>query len=171
MTAPTPSGAQDADPIGDDLQFEDVPEPGGPALGVVAAAVPVVLGVVGALLSWQLGVGDLADPGAGLWPFIVSVGMVAIGLALVATAVHDTSTERFTRGTTGTLIGAASLVAYAALIENIGFEISTVLLAVVWLKVIGSETWRSTVIVGVLSAAALHLIFVELLSVNLPRLI
>lgn len=171
MTDATPTEAGKAGPVEDDLQFEDVPEPGGPALGLVAAAVPVVLGGLGAVLSWRLGVGELADPGPGLWPLIVSVAMVAIGLALLVTAVHDTSTESFTRGMTGTLVAALSLLGYTAVIEHIGFEIPTVLLAVVWLKVIGSETWRSTLLVGVLSAAALHLIFVELLGVNLPRLI
>lgn len=97
--------------------------------------------------------------------------MVAIGLALLATATRDTSTEGFTGGMVGTAIGAVSLLGYAAIFERTGFEVATILLAVVWLKVIGSETWRSTVLVAVASTAVLHLIFIELLTVNLPRLI
>ena len=164
--APTADATDD-----DSLVFEDVPDPGGPVLGVVAAAMPVVLGGIGIVLSWQLGVGKLSDPGPGLWPLIVAASMVAIGLALLATATRDTSTERFTAGTTGVLIGALSLVGYALLFERTGFEVATVLLAVVWLKVVGAESWRSTVLVALLSTAVLHVIFVELLSVNLPRLI
>lgn len=155
----------------DSLVFEDVPDAGGPLLGIVAAVLPILLGGVGVVLSWQLGVGELADPGPGLWPLIVAASMIAIGLALLATATRDTSTERFTAGTTGVAIGALSLVGYALLFERTGFEVATVLLAVVWLKVVGAESWRSTVMVAVVSTAVLHLIFVELLSVNLPRLI
>lgn len=171
MSHPTPAGHAASRPAEDDLQFEDVPDSGGPALGVVAALVPIVLGAWGAWMSWDLGVGELADPGPGLWPLIVCVAMVLIGVVILIGARHDTSTERFTAGVPGAVLGAVSLVVFSAVIELVGFEVATVAVAVVWLKVIGAETWRTSVLVGVLTAAALHLIFVELLSVNLPRLI
>ena len=153
----------------DDL--EEVPEPGGATLGLVAAVVPLVLGVAGATGSWRLGVRTLDNPGAGLWPFVISLALVLLGVALLVRARSDRSTERFTKGAWGVGIGAVSLVAYALLFERVGFEIPTVLVVIVWLKVIGSETWRSTLTIAGAAVAALYLIFIVALGVNLPHLI
>jgi putative tricarboxylic transport membrane protein len=146
-------------------------QPGGTVLAAVAAGAVVALGVAGTALSWQLGLGRLRNPGSGMWPFVLSVAVTFIGLALLLRARSTTDTERFTRGTLGVVVGGASLVVFGLLFELVGFEIPTALVLVVWLKLIGGETWRSTAAVTVGAVAALHVGFVGLLNVNLPHLI
>jgi len=53
----------------------------------------------------------------------------------------------------------------------VGFEIPSLLLCAVWLRFLGGESWRSTVAVSVVTVAAFHVLFVELLSIPLPRLV
>jgi putative tricarboxylic transport membrane protein len=64
-----------------------------------------------------------------------------------------------------------SLLAYSWLFERIGFEIPTALLLLLWLKVIGRESWKSSIIITVVATAVFYLLFVTGLGVSLPRLI
>ena len=174
-TPSTAGGAGIAPPAEPDVVLAaDEPEQlrlGGTVLAAVAAGAVTALGAAGAVVAWRLGLGRLGNPGSGMWPFALGTVMTLIGLALLLRVRSTADTEQFTRGTLGVVLGTASLVAFGLLFELVGFEIPTALLLVVWLKVIGSETWRSTAAITVGAVAALHLGFVGLLSVNLPHLI
>jgi hypothetical protein len=63
-----------------------------------------------------------------------------------------------------------SLLAYAALLPMIGFEIPTVLLLFFWIKILGREGWRSAVTVSLVATAVVYGLFVLLLAVPLPHL-
>ncbi|MEU6036982.1 tripartite tricarboxylate transporter TctB family protein [Actinomadura sp. NPDC047616] len=138
---------------------------------IVAALVPLVFGLVMAVLSWRLGVGDLADPGPGLWPLIVSVALVVLAAALVLRSRPTGAEERFTGDAALVAAGAASLAGYALLFERVGFEIPTVALLVLWLRVLGRESWRITVAVSLATTAAAYLLFITALGVSLPHLV
>ena len=137
----------------------------------LAALVPLALGVGAGYRAYGLRVGSLVDPGPGLWPLAVCVFMVLVSAALLATAGRALETEAFTRSSAVVLGAAASLVVYAALWNLIGFEIPTALLLVLWLRVIGGESWRTTLVTAVLGTAAFYLLFIVALGVSLPHLI
>ncbi|MFF5989005.1 tripartite tricarboxylate transporter TctB family protein [Prauserella flavalba] len=138
---------------------------------VIAAAVLCALGVGAAILSWQLGIGDLADPGPGLWPLVVSVAMAVIAAVLVVRSAPTGEEERFGRESLIVVIGVVSLLGYVLLFEQVGFEIPTVALLVLWLKLLGRESWRMTVIVSVVATAAIYLLFITGLEVSLPHIV
>ena len=46
-----------------------------------------------------------------------------------------------------------------------------VLLGIVWLRFLGGESWRSTIVISVLTTAAFYGLFLYALSVPLPHLI
>ena len=79
-------------------------------------------------------------------------------------------TEKFTAGVKYVALGAVSLLAYSV-IESVGFELPTLVVAVVWLKLIGRETWLSTLLYGVGAVVAVYLIFIIGLRVSLPHLL
>jgi putative tricarboxylic transport membrane protein len=138
---------------------------------IIATAIPLAIGVVAAILSWRLGVGDLADPGPGLWPLVVSVAMVVIAAVLVVRSRPTGGEERFGRGAVIVVVAAGSLIGYALLFERVGFEIPTVALLVLWLKVLGRESWRMTVAVSLGVSVALYLLFITGLGVSLPHIV
>ncbi|MDP4502212.1 tripartite tricarboxylate transporter TctB family protein [Nonomuraea turcica] len=140
-------------------------------LNVVAALVPLVIGVVAALMSWNLGVGSLSAPGPGMWPLVVSVAMVVVAAVLVLQSRPRGDEERFTKDVVTVAIAAASLIAYAFLFELVGFEVPTIALLVLWLKGLGRESWRVTAVVAVVATAALYLLFITGLGVSLPHII
>jgi hypothetical protein len=168
-----PSGEPDEATTVEELveQWEaEKPPAAGTASNLAAAAVVGALGVLGLLSSLDLGLGRAAAPGPGTWPAIVSAALVvlAVGLAVAAPRTHDA--EQF--GTTSwlVLVGLATMVGFAATVGTIGFEIPSALLAFVWLKVLGREGWRTSVVTSVLVTAAFYLIFVVALSTPIPHL-
>ncbi|RVX38666.1 putative tricarboxylic transport membrane protein [Nonomuraea polychroma] len=140
-------------------------------LNVVAALVPLVIGVVAAIMSWSLGVGSLSAPGPGMWPLVVSVAMVIVAAVLVLQSRPRGDEERFTKDVVTVAIAAASLIGYAFLFELVGFEVPTIALLVLWLKGLGRESWRMTAVVSVVATAALYLLFITGLGVSLPHII
>jgi putative tricarboxylic transport membrane protein len=138
---------------------------------IIAAGVPLVIGIVAAVMSWQLGVGTLADPGPGLWPLVVSVVMAIIAAVLVLQSRPTGAEEKFTREALIVVVAVVSLLGYALLFERIGFEIPTVALLVLWLKVLGRETWRATIAVSLVSTTAIYLLFITGLGVSLPHIV
>jgi len=136
---------------------------------VVAAAV-VALGVAAVAGSLALDVGSAGSPAAGTWPLLVSVVVLVLGLALVATARRTTDAERFSSTSWLVLAGLATMVVFVAVISVIGFEIPAALLAFVWLRFLGRESWRTSIVASLAMVVAFYLIFVAALSVPIPHL-
>ena len=144
--------------------------PAGPAYQVVGALVALAVGLTGAVLAYGYGLGTLQRPGAGLWPFTVSMLIVALSLLLLVIGRRLQDSEKFTRASLLVLVGLATFVGLGVLLPVIGFEIPSLLLCVVWLRFLGGESWRSTAIVSVATVAAFYLLFLYGLRIPLPHL-
>ncbi|WP_433442355.1 tripartite tricarboxylate transporter TctB family protein [Nonomuraea sp. CA-141351] len=150
---------------------ETRPPHAGPVSQVAAALAALAVGVAGAIGSLALGLGRLTQPGPGLWPFAISVVIVVLSATLVVTGRGLEDAERFSKASLLTGIGLVTLILLAVLLPLIGFEIPSLLLVFVWLRWLGKESWRSSIVVSVATVAAFYLLFVVLLQVPLPRLI
>ena len=149
---------------------EHRPPAGGPAYQVIGALVASAVGLTGAVLAYGYGLGTLKRPGAGLWPFTVSMLIVVLSLVLLVIGRRLQDSEKFTRASLLVLIGLATFVGIAVLLPIIGFEIPSLLLCVVWLKLLGGESWRSTAIVSLTTVVAFYLLFLYGLRIPLPHL-
>ncbi|GIG35548.1 tripartite tricarboxylate transporter TctB family protein [Cellulomonas pakistanensis] len=150
---------------------EERPPAGGPAYQVAGAAVTIAIGVLGAVLALGYGLGSLDRPGPGLWPFAISVVVAVLGLALLVGGRRATDTERFSRSSLIPAAGVVTFVGLGALMPLIGFEIPSLLLCAIWLRLLGGESWRSTVLVSVGTVAAFYALFIYGLRVPLPHLL
>ena len=142
----------------------------GSVTNVVTALVLVGLGAAAFAGSLALGVGSAARPGPGTWPMLVSGVLTGLGLVLLALARRTTDAERFHRSGLLVLGAVASMIVFVALIGTIGFEIPSAVLAFVWLRFLGGEGWRLSVVISLGTVAAFYLIFVGALSVPIPHL-
>ncbi|WP_233213391.1 tripartite tricarboxylate transporter TctB family protein [Mycobacterium hubeiense] len=150
---------------------EERPPAGGPAYQTVGALVGIAIGVSGAVLAYGYGLGSLREPGPGLWPFIVSVVIVALSVILLVAGRGLTDSEAFTRSSLLPVIGVVSFVVFGLLMPLIGFEIPALALCVVWLRFLGGERWRTTIVISVLTTAAFYFLFLYGLRIPLPHLI
>lgn len=150
---------------------EERPPAGGVSYQVVGALVGLAIGAGGAVLAYDYGLGSLQHPGPGLWPFVVSVVITVLSLLLLVAGRGLTDAEKFTRSSILAAVGAITFVAFGLLMPLTGFEIPGLLLCVIWLRFLGGESWRSTIVVSVLTVAAFYALFLYGLSIPLPHLI
>lgn len=149
---------------------DETAEPAGRWAAIVAGVVPLVLGIMVTWQSYGLGLGTLIEPEAGLWPFCLGVALIVMSVGLVIGRERFGFCESFTRGSAPVLIGAMSIAAFVVALPLVGFEIPGVVLLAFWLKVLGGESWRITLIVPIGCVAVFHLLFIELLGVPIPFL-
>lgn len=155
-------------------QVEDDAEHRPPAAGtttsMVVALLVVALGAAAVVGSLSLGAGSAGNPGSGTWPMVLGVLIVVLGIALAVNARGTSDAERFSRSSWLVLAGLATMVVFVAVIEVVGFEIPAGLLAFVWLRFLGGETWRSSILISLAVVVAFYLVFVAALSVPIPHL-
>ena len=103
---------------------EERPPAGGPAYQVVGALVALALGLGGAILAYGYGLGSLREPGPGLWPFLVSLVLIAPvgGPAGRAADTSPTARPSPARACSPPSVCSPSWVS-RALMPVIGFEI------------------------------------------------
>lgn len=150
---------------------EERPPSGGPVYQVVGSLVGLAVGVGGALLAFNYGLGSLREPGPGLWPFLVSVLIAVLSAVLLVVGRGLTDSEAFTRKSVLPVVGAITFVAFGLLMPLTGFEIPALILCVIWLKFLGGESWRNTIVISVVTVAAFYLLFLYGLRIPLPHLI
>ncbi|WP_231972567.1 tripartite tricarboxylate transporter TctB family protein [Nocardiopsis alborubida] len=163
--APEEAAPQEAAP-----EDDEPPKPLAPWANTAVALTVIALGVAGAAGSWALGPGTPADPGSGTWPLLVSVAIAALGTVLLGLARRTADTEVFSASSWKVLAGIATMVGFVAVVGVIGFEIPSALLAFVWLRFLGGESWRLSAIASVLIVVAFYTVFVGLLAVPIPHL-
>jgi len=146
------------------------PPAAGPVNNLAAAVVVIGFGVFALVLSLRLGIGSAESPAAGTWPFVISLVLIILGIVLATVAARTKDAERFSSASWAVLFGLASMVAFGLLAGVIGFEIPGVLLAFFWLKVLGREGWRTSIIASVAIVIAFYLIFVVALGTSIPHL-
>jgi hypothetical protein len=149
---------------------EHRPPPAGPVTNVVVALIVITLGAVALVGSLSLGAGSAGNPDTGTWPLLISVALVLLGIGLALTARSNSDAERFSRSSWLVLAGLVTMIVFVALISVIGFEIPAAVLAFVWLRFLGHESWRSSIITSLAVVVAFYLIFVAALSVPIPHL-
>jgi cation transport ATPase len=169
---PVPSSLHDLEEAVHQLEAEAEhrPPPAGRTTNLIIAVVVIAFGAAALVGSMSLGAGSVNQPGSGTWPFLVSIVLVLLGIGLLFTARGTADAERFAQPSWMVLVGIATMVVFVVLIPVIGFEIPAGLLAFVWLRFLGHESWRSSIITSLAVVIAFYLIFVAALSVPIPHL-
>ncbi|MCT7658962.1 tripartite tricarboxylate transporter TctB family protein [Mycobacterium deserti] len=150
---------------------EERPPAGGPRYQIVGALIGIVIGVGGAALAYGYRLGSLREPGPGMWPFVVSVVIAALSVILLVTGRRLDDAEAFTRSSALPVVGVVTFIAFGLLMPLTGFEIPAVVLCVIWLRFLGGESWRNTLIISVVTTAVFYFLFLYGLRIPLPHLI
>ncbi|GAA5116648.1 tripartite tricarboxylate transporter TctB family protein [Pseudonocardia adelaidensis] len=146
------------------------PPVAGRTTDVVVGVAVVGLGVAALLGSFALGVGSARTPGPGTWPLLISGALVVLGLGLLAMTGRTRDAERFTRASLLVLAGLATMAGFVAVVAVIGFEIPSALLMFVWLRFLGGEPWRTSIVTSIATVVGFYVVFVGLLTVPIPHM-
>jgi len=145
-----------------------------------AAISMFVFGAMTAALSLQLPLGTLRMPGTGFFP-------LALGLALMALAagrgvqLYRARPEAAAPGTPAAPAAAegegatrrvvlfvCGVIAAVALLQPLGYVLSSFLLMLVLLLILGLRPWYTSAGIAFVSAAACYVVFVFWLKIPLP---
>ena len=125
-----------------------------------------------AYASYQLGLGSAGRPGAGLFPFgaALAIGVIAI-FRLIGVGPAQPETMLATSTLEGKKIIAviAGMLAYAVMLDDVGFAICTFLLLAFYLKFVAAQPWQKSLVFAAVTALGAHLFFDVLLRAQLPR--
>jgi len=132
------------------------------------------LGTYAAMKARTFGLGTLAEPGAGFFPFWGGVLVVACSLVIVARTFKGARADELPhsapRPPNWSKISAcvAVLFAYTAALPLVGFGVSTFLVMLVLSRFDPRTTWRGSLAIAALGALGFWLLFVRLLAVSFP---
>lgn len=141
---------------------------------LAASALLVALAAGTCAGAWRLGLGDVHTPGPGFMPFAAAAllgAMALIQLVRLAVAARDQGAGRraFAQSRWSIIaIVLGTLVGFGAVIDTLGFAISTFLMLSVLFGVIARKRWWMALTVALLIAVVARLAF-RALGLELPR--
>jgi len=123
--------------------------------------------------SYRLKLGVTTKPGPGFFPF--GAGLIMLFLSLIALFQWmgkkdspEITVQKKPLRWWNIVIILAAIPAYALSLEKIGFLINTFLFISVLLKVIEPQTWKTSILWGVITAIAANLVFNVLFRAQIP---
>jgi putative tricarboxylic transport membrane protein len=133
----------------------------------------ILFSLVVCVEAYRLRLGTITKPGSGLFPF--SLGMVMLVLSLIAffRAIgrrnrneKETYQEPFRWW--GIVIILAATLAFALTLEKIGFLVNTFFFVGILLKVVEPQTWKTSIIGGLITAVVANVLFNIIFQARIP---
>ena len=123
--------------------------------------------------SYRLSIGSMSQPGPGFFPF--GAGFIMLFLALAGLwqslkksgGKEQTNRDEPVRWKSIVIILVATVV-YAFSLETIGFLINTFLFMCILLKVVEPQTWKTSIIGGLIAAIAANIVFNVIFQAQIP---
>ncbi|HLT01055.1 MAG TPA: tripartite tricarboxylate transporter TctB family protein [Geminicoccaceae bacterium] len=130
--------------------------------------------------SMELNIGWVAGrgPGAGAWPFWLSVGMLLTSLATLfrwfrRITPESRSSEIFMSRAAVSIVGTAvaALTALLIGIHTIGIYLSLILFLIFFVRIVGRHSWFTTLAIALLTPVLVFCLFEWALTIPLPKAI
>ena len=136
--------------------------------------------MVSALFCWgavDLGLGDLTEPGAGLFPFMISLLLIVFAIGLFAASLRKRGRFSFVEirklwpdrdGFRRIGLTVLFLASYVVALNYLGFLLVTFLFIFVLMRFIEPQKWPTVILGSLLTAGVSYAIFEIWLRANLP---
>lgn len=131
-----------------------------------------MFGVLVALEAQTLKLGRISRPEPGFFPFWLGIALVILGAVLAVSSRRGTAAE--SEGSWKELkwekivYSLVSVLAYAFLLQPLGFLISTFILMFLLFRVVGDQKWFVVAAGSVITSLVTYLLFRVWLQVQLP---
>lgn len=123
--------------------------------------------------SYRLRIGSIGKPGPGFFPF--GVGLIMLILSVIALfqtlgkkQKGEQSISRESMRWWNIVLILAAIPLYALSLEKIGFLINTFLFVSLLLKVVEPQRWKTSLVGGLITAIAAHVVFNVIFRTQIP---
>ena len=131
-----------------------------------------ILGLAIAIGGVRLKVGSISVPEPGFFPFLAGTVVAALAMCRLAAMGLQKTQSKASSQSTGAVWKAAALATalavYTLILEQLGFMLSTSLLAVAVMRIARSQSWISTIAISATLSVVCYYLFSVLLKVSLP---
>jgi putative tricarboxylic transport membrane protein len=140
----------------------------------ISSAAWFFIGLLILIFSIPYGLGEVHSPGTGFMPFYTGVTMCVFSVFIFIEATRARRDGlRWENPLKGTLwekpiIALAALVAYALLMDRLGFLLATALLIGFLLRGIHPQKWIVVILGAILTSIIMYLVFQVWLKTQLP---
>jgi len=123
--------------------------------------------------SRHLSFGSMRVPQTGFFPTVLAILLLILAAILFGQGFVGAEPGRgpdkiLTEGWSRIGLTLAAMIAFALVLESLGFLLSTFFLMILLLRAIESQRWSKVVVVAVLTAIASYAIFGWILGIPLP---
>lgn len=134
----------------------------------------LVVGLLALLFAYRLDRGAIANPGAGFFPFFLSLTLILLSISLLVRSFTGTQSHQNESIEIGSrrrkiVYAVTGLIIYAEIIQAIGFLLSSTLVLILLLRFVEERSWRLTVILSLSFPVLFYAASVVCLNVPLPK--
>jgi hypothetical protein len=131
--------------------------------------IPLGVGAFALYHSRKLTFGTWNNPGPGMWPTCLSIAIIVLSLFLLLTNKPSEEDESFTRDSRFSLYGALSLGMFILLFNQTGLILPALLLFIYWIRFLGKEGWKVSILVSIGMTALIYGTFTWGLHIPFPH--
>ena len=138
----------------------------------IAGIVLILMGIAVAIYAMTaLQLGTINKPGPGMFPFICGAGIVIVCVIWIRGQKCDTNSEPlWQKGQWhAPVLALIVMTIYTALMEPLGYFLSTLIFIMAWQIFVEREKWLKTVIIAGVGTVVMYFVFAYLLGVALPE--
>jgi hypothetical protein len=149
---------------------------------MTAAIALFVFGAATVLMSLNLPLGTMRAPGSGFFPLVLGLMLVAFaasqGICLYLARLRQaqaapvssasSSSQWLGEGRRRVLLFMGSVALAVALLPTLGYALTSLLLMLALLRILGVASWPRIGAISAATAIACHLVFVRVLGIPLP---
>jgi putative tricarboxylic transport membrane protein len=135
----------------------------------LSGAVLSLLAVVALIEAAPLPYGTVRAPDAGFFPKTLAALLLFFGLGVFFNSfLSKAQSVQFTSRSWQVAIAAAAFIAYAAVLQKVGFVVATIALMLLVMRGLGGMSWKQSLLITVPGVILFYIAFVQL-GVPLPR--
>jgi len=143
---------------------------------IIAGVVILFLGAVTILLSLSMPIGTFRKSGTGMFPLILGIllmflsGLFLLRLFLKTRAIPEKSSAGgIPASSKQLLLFFGTMVLVTLLFNRLGYPLSSFLLMLALLRILGVKRWKINLPISFVAAAVCYFLFVQWLKIPLPK--
>jgi putative tricarboxylic transport membrane protein len=136
---------------------------------MIGGVLLILAGIGVILYSIRLQVGTILSPLPGFFPFLVGFMIIVLSLILLIQGFLGRSKAPQPFGNwqrPSTMVACMS--AYAAILEPLGYVLSTIFIAAITLRILGVMSWKVISLSSLILSVGAYFLFTRMLGVELP---